>query len=373
MKISITKIWLSSVKVFVLWIITLVKLFSQSPEINGQISAWGTFYNEDETKLNGGIRFIPEFNLTKEISDESFLDFNFSINSYLYKTETSFDKKIDLYRLKFRYATSQSELRIGLQKINFGPARILRSLRWFDSVDPTDPLKLTNGVYAFRYKYNFLNNSEIWFWVLYGNDELRGNDLITSDKKTPEFGGRFSYPLFNGEFAATFNQRKARFNNIDVNETRFALDGRFEIEAGFWFESVITKFEKNKFVYNWQNSVTIGSDYTFDIGNGLMFTAEHQLNRFAEDFSSGGNSINTTAMSAAYAFGLIDNFSGFLFYNWNIRQFYQTFQWNRVYDNYILNFNFYRYPETTSGLVTDKNQNITRAGYGFQFTLIFNF
>lgn len=370
MKWKKSKIWLT---LLLVQFCIPVNLFSQSIDLDGQISAWGTIYDQqDDFLLNGGVRFIPALTLLKDLTDERFIDLNVSANSFLFKTEDDAFSEFDLYRLKLRYVTSQSELRIGLQKINFGPAKILRSLRWFDTVDPTDPLKITEGVYGLRYKYNFLNNSEIWLWVLYGNDELKGNEFLISEKKEPEFGGRVSTPFLDGEIAGTFHSRKAIFNNIKIRENRFALDGRWEIEAGLWFESVVSKFDDAVLSHPWQTNLTIGSDYTFNIGNGLMVTAEHFISQLSDKFLGNGKTQKTTALSAAYPMGLIDNFSLFAFYQWDIKKFYQTYQWNRVYDSYILNFNFYHYPDSDNLLSRDPKEQ-TRSGYGFQFMIIYNF
>jgi len=53
------------------------------------------------------------------------------------------------YRAWIRFSSDQLELRIGLQKLNFGSASILRPLMWFDQMDPRDPLQLTDGLWAF--------------------------------------------------------------------------------------------------------------------------------------------------------------------------------------------------------------------------------
>ena len=39
------------------------------------------------------------------------------------------------YRIWARYKTARFEARVGLQRINFGSATLLRPLMWFDSVD----------------------------------------------------------------------------------------------------------------------------------------------------------------------------------------------------------------------------------------------
>jgi len=181
-----------------------------------------------------------------------------------------------------------------------------------------------------------------------------------------------SLPFFEGEIAGTFHFRKTRLNNIKLNEKRFALDGRWEIEAGLWFEAVTTNIEDNLLLASWQNSITLGSDYTFNIGNGLMITAEHYIFSLTTRFLGNGKTSRTTALSAAYPLGLIDNFSTFLFYQWEDDKLYQTFQWNRIYDSFILNFNFYHYPEKILRTKQDF-KNRTKAGYGFQFMVIYNF
>ena len=68
------------------------------------------------------------------------------------------------YRIALNMQSVHTEYIIGLQKINFGPARILRPLMWFDSVNPTDPLELTSGVTGIsaHYYYEFGWSSQAW-------------------------------------------------------------------------------------------------------------------------------------------------------------------------------------------------------------------
>ena len=79
------------------------------------------------------------------------------------------DAAIKAYRLWGRYTGHQFEVRVGLQKIDFGSAMMLRPLQWFDEMDPRDPLNFTTGVYGALGRYYFLNNANIWGWILYGN------------------------------------------------------------------------------------------------------------------------------------------------------------------------------------------------------------
>jgi len=74
-------------------------------------------------------------------------------------------------------STSRFEARIGLQKVSFGSAALFRPMMWFDSMDPRDPLQLTDGVYALLLRYYTKGNASFWAWTMYGNDARRGFDL----------------------------------------------------------------------------------------------------------------------------------------------------------------------------------------------------
>ena len=58
-------------------------------------------------------------------------------------------------------------------------------------------------------------------------------------------------------------------------EIRGAIDGYFDLGVGIWFESSVIHADYGEDFPNWQSFLTIGSDYTFGIGNGISVTAEH--------------------------------------------------------------------------------------------------
>ena len=97
---------------------------------------------QDDWRHNMGIRYIPEWTAAHALNDEMFLDTEITLNGFAAVDthgEPREDADLDWYRLKLRFATNQTETQIGLQKLNFGPAQLLRSLQWFDQVDPRDP------------------------------------------------------------------------------------------------------------------------------------------------------------------------------------------------------------------------------------------
>ena len=352
--------------------ISASQIFGSDPEIRGQLSLWGIGSRAfGKWNKSLGIRYIPEAAIDYYLNDEMFFDADLSLNSFL---STDFDNSksdVDLYRLKFRFATAQSETRIGLQKINFGPARLLRALRWFDTIDPTDPLSLTDGVYGLRFKYNFLDNSGLWLWALYGNDKIKGNEFLPSTKNKPEFGGRYQFPVPSGEFAFSFHRRNVNAESFDYNESRLAMDGRWDVELGFWFESVFQHNDSKKIKYEWNKMITVGADYTIGIGNGIFATAENMSFILSEEIFGSKNNTQLSALSASYPLSIFDNILALGFYSWEDERFRQYYQWQRVYDDFILSFSFFHYPENEISNINSTN-NIIGAGYGIQLMVIYN-
>jgi hypothetical protein len=146
---------------------------------SGQFSSWINASTGSELPLHGGVRYIPQLNIEMPFSETRLLDMEFSANIFGSTDLSPFDTisasgEIKPYRIWMRYTTDQFELRLGLQKLNFGSAYMLRPLMWFDQIDPRDPLQLTDGVWGLLARYYFLNNANLWLWGLYGNNEKRG-------------------------------------------------------------------------------------------------------------------------------------------------------------------------------------------------------
>ena len=198
--------------VFLLWTGLLAAEKSVAVEIDqsGQMSWWmNVARSQSVWNSETGMRYIPRISLRHTLEDETFVDGDFSLNTYvnIANQTTASGHDLRFYRAQLRYATAQSETRIGLQKIDFGPARLLRPLRWFDQINPNDPLQLTEGVYALMYKYHTLKNTGVWPWGLYGNDDPKGHEIRATAEEDPEIGGRIQYPFLNGEMAVTVHTR----------------------------------------------------------------------------------------------------------------------------------------------------------------------
>ena len=313
----------------------------------GQLSGWTIESgNKDAWNNNSGLRYIPQLIIEQPLTDDSFLDIEGSLNGFLASNSgnSGDNSDLELYRIKLRYATTQTETRIGLQKINFGPSLLLRPLRWFDRLDPRDPLQLTDGVYALRFRYNALNNANFWLWGLYGNDDTKGHETLPTSSGKPEFGGRFQFPVSHGELAATFHTRNvdgSLVNGTDFTENRFALDGRWDMEIGFWFESVLQQQKAEFLPYEWNTMITLGMDYTLGVGHGLYVLGEHMAAISSYKPLEMDENSQISAFNMNYPMGYLDTLMAIGYYSWEQEKYYQYIGWQRTYDKLIFRFSFF--------------------------------
>ncbi|GAK60772.1 hypothetical protein U27_00670 [Candidatus Vecturithrix granuli] len=362
--------------VLLLCVFTRGNAYTLNLDLSGQLSGWTIqSRNDDEWRNQTGGRYLPQLTLEHQLTTVSFMDIETSLNGFAtYDTERSEEEiELELYRLKLRYATAQTETQLGLQRINFGPAQLLRSLKWFDQVDPRDQLQLTNGVYALRFKYGALNNANLWLWGLYGNDERKGYEQLPSVDDTPEFGGRLQYPVLDGELASTFHTRKVDAltpGGSDFREDRIALDGRWEITVGLWFETMLQHQEASWLPYEWTKMTTIGADYTFGVGNGLHVVLEHLTTVAASDAFGWDEDAHISAFSLSYPYGLFDNFSAIGYYSWEQEQYWHYLSWQRTYNTWSMNASLFSYPASETETL-DVQQTALGAGYGAQVMFTF--
>jgi len=353
----------------------------------GLISVWlfDNFERSSDTQLGG--RFIPEFSISQKVSGAFTLDANLSLNAYgLAEVRSSEDiqteGKIKPYRFWLRLSTSRFEARLGLQKINFGSATLLRPLMWFDSLDPRDPLQLTDGVYALLVRYYFLNNANIWFWGLYGNDSAKGWESIATTKDTVEYGGRMQLPLLTGELGLTYHHRRIDLvpapgappplSTERVPESRVGLDGKWDLGIGLWLEGTLTHQESDLLPEPWQRAYTLGADYTLGWGNGLNVMGEHlRLDRSKRAFSR-GEGVDFTAVFLRYPVSVFVDLTAIFYYDWKEKEFYRFLSWQRTYDRWRFNIIAFWNPDDFLIYPNQPGAN-PFSGKGIQLTVVFNY
>lgn len=306
---------------------------------NGQISGWLVEDGQKGELSQLGIRYIPEFTMEQTFDDTHKLDAEIAFNTFSY-TNFYDNKELDdgedfkPYRQWVRFSANHYELRVGLQKINFGSATLFRPLQWFDRLDPRDPLKLTDGVYGGLYRYYFNNNANIWLWVLYGNKELKGTEQNNTQDRGGEFGFRLQNPFLQGESAITYHHRRADEEFV-VDEDRLGFDGKWDYVLGFWFEGVVihraTELPNMAYKHNW----TLGVDYTLGIGNGVGVLAEVNNVAGADELFDTNASRKYTGGTLRYPLGIFDQLAAVYTYDNQTYDDYLQLTWQRTYDDLI--------------------------------------
>lgn len=350
--------------------------------LKGQVSAFILFNPDNTLALWGGGRYIPAFNLEKPLTQKKLLDMEVSANLSGSFATVPFDSTYSNgsarpYRAWVRYSNEQMEWRLGLQKINFGSASILRPLMWFDQIDPRDPLQITDGVYGILGRYYFLNNANVWVWGLYGNKNPRGFDITAPVKEIPEFGGRFQFPVKNGEMGLTYHFRKADISNlgnpewVETPENRFGFDAKWDIKIGLWVEASWIRNSQNIGFLTNQHLFNVGMDYTFGLGNGLNVIAEQLIISYDETAFGFSDPRTLTAISASYPLGLFDNLSAILYYDWTGQSLYNFFQWQHQFATWTLNVMAFWNPENTQLPQQGQAENLL-GGKGIQVLAVYN-
>lgn len=314
---------------------------AQTLDARHELSGWvgGSF--EKVLVSHGGLRSIPELSVGYSLADDVSLDADAALQL---RGELRHGQapaaNAALHRLSLRVASERLELRAGLQKLNFGSAMLVRPLMWFDRVDPRDPLAVASGVYGVLARGTMQNNANLWLWALYGNDDVKGIDLVSTVRHTPEFGGRVQLPLGAGEAAVTFHHRRA-YAGADgtaagasapkgrsplvgqataagassLHENRIGLDGKWDVGIGIWGEGVLVH-RGAQGDGTWMSLATLGADYTFAWGNGLGITCEHAVGQGGARLDALAQTAQLTALAATYPLDALHGASVMVFHDW---------------------------------------------------------
>jgi hypothetical protein len=334
-------------------------------DFQGEITGWGSVTGEDLDNQELGARYIPSFRLALPFTQTMEFDSELSANLYGIRTsgdtkETDLSQDGKLYRSWARLFTDRLEVRLGLQEISFGPGRVLRSLRWFDQKDRRDPTGFTDGVRGGLMRYYFEDDSNIWFWTLYGNSEPMGISPFTSWPDEGEVGARIQIPLESGEAGVSFHYRNVDPNQLigsgqlkipKTPETRAGMDLTWDWGVGVWLEASYFLYKANEYLPESLIFGTIGGDYTFDLGNGL-YTLIEIMGIGLEDIDR----IYTNepywlmAFSQQYPINLVDDCRFFALYQPENEVTSLQVDWRRTYDDLILNAVLYytHAPQSTS-------------------------
>ncbi len=359
---------------------------SQKLSFNGQLSAFHLSKIESPWQTANSLRYIPELKFTTPISKGWKFDAEASANAdarlnYIYGDTLTGSLKLKPYRIWGRFSSERFELRAGLQKINFGSASMLRPLMWFDHMDPRDPLQLTDGVYGILGRYFFQNNANIWLWGILPGKTTKGWEMLVTDRKMPEFGGRLQMPAGKGEIALSGHFRQIGTDqtqgflpiNLEdpVPEYRIGLDGKWDIGPGIWFEGTYTYSGLPVADLKHLRMLTVGADYTVGLGNGLTCMAEQFIYQSGPEIGKSAKSLTFTATSVSYPFNMTHSLSAMVFYNWTTSDWYRFINWRISLSNisfYLMAF----WNPTNFDLYQNTGNSNLMGGKGIQLMFVWN-
>ncbi len=318
----------------------------------GELTGWGVVTQNEKDENEVGLRYLPKLALYSPVFDG--LDFDFEAIANFYGINNSVENEDDeythdekAYRLWARLYTEQFEARLGLQELSFGPGKILRSLRWFDQKDSRDPANFTDGVRALLLRYYLENNTNFWFWSLYQNDDPMGISRLATYPDTPEFGGRIQLPIGSGEAGLSLHQREVNLFSIlgdsfldedKTEEKRFGFDISWDLDMGIYVEVSFLELGANPVFPENQIYMTMGADYTFNVGNGLSSIVEIMgVEMRSNPEGPYDGTYWVLSLSEQYPLNLLDSIQVLAFHDFESGTSNMQTAWKRIYDNLILN------------------------------------
>ena len=322
-------------------------------------SSWPSY----ESRLS----YIPTLSIRQNLSISSLLDGEWAYHlKRNYAGDSLYNKIEKNHRFWIRFSNQKLEVRLGLQKLIFGPTQILRPLSWFDTFDVKDPTRQTDGVNALRVKWFPSNNISIWSWLINSDSWLANNNL-----ETLSLGGRAELSSSIGEMGLTFHfdpkNSKPAIEQIGVpidrSQSRLGLDYRFDGFIGFWNESTLIKSEESEIILS-----TIGADYTIPISNGILVMTEtmYVLNKYENQ--------NYSVIMASVPIGIIHMAMYISQFDWIENKEYHYFRWSSVFDSYSLNMIVSLNPKRDQYNMLESAfpNSLTGFGAGIQFMFIYN-
>lgn len=158
-----------------------------------------------------------------------------------------------------------------------------------------------------------------------------------------------------------------------IKEIRIGLDGKYDFGPGLWFETVIIHQDEDVPIlpYTYRHSLTLGADYTFEIGNGLHIMGEHLWFELADAFLMTGDGYQYSAFSMNYPIGLLDQLTTIFYYDWETESFYRFVNIQRIYDRWSIYLMAFWNPDQFN-LPQMQQSHAFFAGKGIQFMIVFN-
>ncbi len=228
------------------------------------------------------------------------------------------------YRAYVGWSRTQDELRLGLQRLAFGPVRLLRVFQWFDTLDPRDPFRLSEGVKALLYRRGVGEAAEFWSWIIY--DHLPWPHAVPGDYW--QTGGRYQFYMGQSEMGLTVHQVRPSSISDPPTVTRVAIDARWDLLAEVYLEVFGERFHLDSGAGE-RIQGTVGLSYTWPYGNGWYTGWETSW------FWENGQELRLFhALQVSYPLGFFDQLQLIGFYYTGNSFWYLA--WTRTLDHWLL-------------------------------------
>ncbi|MCK5520942.1 MAG: hypothetical protein KAI81_07505, partial [Candidatus Marinimicrobia bacterium] len=325
-------------------------------ELEPRLQASAYYINLQDLEYQWGGQLLPELKIKRMIREIP-LQFILMGNLSTSSEQSEFgDNELEWYRTIMKLSGDNYDFKLGLQKINFGPAQFLRTLQWFDTLNPLDPTGQSDAVEAALLRFAPHPNLYIWAWGI-NNETIIINPLtIMKDdirlftapdpniRITNQIGGRIIFNYGMSEIATTIFHRT--FSGIlPSNENRIAFDIRSEYIIGIWAEIMISLIPENWIINapKRASSYTFGADYTFPLGNGLYTVVEHAYsdagNIFYDNYNVFQAKSRKSMLMLNFPLSIFDNLMNVSMVDHQNEMISNTLIWSRSYDHLILNLN----------------------------------
>ena len=323
---------------FFLFFTLNVIIYAQNCSLIGQF--WFTTeYIKEQSESSYQLGYIPTFSSSYHLSSNSKIDLEWAYRLENYFNGNTLIENIHLHhRYWGRYSSDKIEVRIGLQKIVFGPSQLLRSLSWFDTIDLKDPKGQTKGVDAFRLRFFPSNLSTLWAWA------------IKNKTETLSYGGRGEVSTKMGEWGITFHKDPSKSSQyigmlnqspvlITSSHTRIGLDYRYDGLLGVWFEGAAYYSKKANLIGEDRCTLsTLGIDYTIPLGDGILAMLEiHKVESWSSINTKSNRSDTNSAIMVTLPFGMFHSIMFFSNLDLNENQNYNHLRWSSTFDRYSIN------------------------------------
>ena len=154
---------------------------------------------------------------------------------------------------------------------------------------------------------------------------------MKGESDTLSYGGRGELSTNLGEWGLTLHQ------SPDESNTQVGVDFRYDGLLGLWFEGAGSISENQNIDEDRHTLMTLGADYTFPLGSGLLIMSETMR---IKEWSSKTDFSSTRTMSSIMAglpIGMFHNFMLIANIDWDENNTYNYLRWSSIYDHFSIN------------------------------------